>query len=68
MKQDVEIKYQKFFINAGQHLADLPAYHRLRKNGWQVTWSYKQQDMEGQYIETLLHRSFEKQAEEGTTV
>ncbi len=62
MNQEMEIQYRKFLINAGQKLADLPAYHRLRKHGWQVTWSYTQKGVDGLYIETLLQRSEEKQA------
>ena len=62
MNQEMEIKYRKFVINAGQKLVDLPAYHRLKKHGWQVTWSYMKEDEEGVYIETLLQRSMEKQA------
>ena len=62
LSQDLEIKYRKFFIDAGQKLADLPAYHRLKKHGWQVAWSYKQNGKEGFYIETLLQRSLEKQS------
>lgn len=57
MNQRVEIKYRKFFIDAGQHLRDLPAYHRMQRNGWQVTWSYQNKDTEGIYIETLMQRS-----------
>ncbi len=61
INQDTEIKYRKFLIEAGQKLADLPAYHRLKRHGWQVTWSYKQDGVDGLYIETLLQRSMEKQ-------
>ena len=62
MSQDMEVKYRKFLIDAGQKLVDLPAYHRLKKHGWQVTWSYKKKGEDGLYIETLLQRSFEKQS------
>ncbi len=60
MSQSIEIKYRKFFIDAGQHLADLPAFHRMKKNGWQVTWSYENRDNGGQFIETLMQRSADK--------
>lgn len=56
MNQSIEIKYRKFFIAAGQHLADLPAFHRMKRNGWQVTWSYQNSNSEGVYIETLMQR------------
>ncbi|MFK7844752.1 MAG: hypothetical protein AB8G77_05575 [Rhodothermales bacterium] len=62
MTQDTEIRYHKFFIDANQQLMDLPAFHRLKKNGWNVAWSYQKRGEEGLYIETLLQRSFEKQA------
>ena len=67
MKQDTEIRYHKFFIEANQKLKDLPAFHRYTKNGWHVAWSYKQQGVEGLYIETLLQRSLEKQASHEST-
>ena len=57
MDQRVEIKYRKFLIEAGQHLKDLPAYHRLKRNGWQVTWSYENKDNQGCYIEALMQRA-----------
>ncbi len=41
---------------------DLPAYHRLKKSGWQVTWSYQRDGEDGKFIEALLLRSLEKQA------
>ena len=61
MTNDLEIKYHKFFLDAGQQLSDLPAVHRLKKNGWQVTWSYAQNNDQGIYVETLLQRSLAKQ-------
>lgn len=64
MSTDLEIRYRKFFIDAGQQLVDLPAYHRLKKHGWQVSWSYRQEGADGPYIETLLQRSLAKQMQE----
>ncbi len=62
LDQDTEIRYRKFYISAGQQLSDLPAFHRLKKNGWQVSWSYQKDSIEGNYIEALLLRAQQKQA------
>lgn len=63
LDQDTEIKYRKFYISAGQQLNDLPAFHRLKKNGWQVSWSYRQDGVQGNFIETLLLRDQQRATE-----